>query len=150
MADLGFMPQVTSLLDGTPKGGQRLFFRQPSTATWTSLVRRYLKDPATHSGDTGDCLGGHDVSPRHGGGPSPKNEVTARIAARDGRTVVFVKTKHGADRLATSLAKQGVRAGSLHGGKTQSARTRTLDEFRNGTLSVLVATDVAAREHPCR
>ena len=145
MADLGFMPQVTSLLDGTPKGGQRLLFSATLDRDVDKLVRRYLKDPATHSVTPAtasvDTMSHHVmvVDPHH------KNEVTARIAARDGRTVVFVKTKHGADRLATSLAKQGVRAGSLHGGKTQSARTRTLDEFRNGTLSVLVATDVAAR-----
>jgi superfamily II DNA/RNA helicase len=145
MADLGFMPQVTSLLDHTPKGGQRLLFSATLDRDVDKLVRRYLKDPATHS--VSPATASVDAMDHHVlvVAPHDKNEVTARIAARSGRTVVFVRTKHGADRLATSLRKVGVRAGSLHGGKTQSARSATLDDFRSGTVSVLVATDVAAR-----
>jgi superfamily II DNA/RNA helicase len=77
--------------------------------------------------------------------PTEKLRVVARIAARRGRTIMFVRTQLAVDRLAGQLAQVGVRAGALHGGKTQAVRTRTLAEFREGRTSVLVATDVAAR-----
>jgi superfamily II DNA/RNA helicase len=77
--------------------------------------------------------------------PHDKFAVTASIAARKGRTMMFARTQMGVDRLVEQLAAVGVRAGALHGGKTQSVRTRTLAEFKEGRVNVLVATDVAAR-----
>ncbi|MGR7003411.1 helicase-related protein [Yinghuangia aomiensis] len=77
--------------------------------------------------------------------PKDKVYVTAAIAARRGRTMVFVRTKFGADRVAAQLREAGVHAEALHGGMTQGARTRTLAEFKEGQTPVLVATDVAAR-----
>src|SRR5258708_12849809 len=77
--------------------------------------------------------------------PKDKNADAAAIANREGRTILFARTKHGADRIATQLTQVGVRAAALHGGKSQNLRTRTLAEFREGTIGVLVATDVAAR-----
>ncbi len=77
--------------------------------------------------------------------PGDKTAVTSDIGAREGRTIMFVRTKHGADRVATQLRAQGVAATSIHGGKPQGARTRALAEFREGRTPVLVATDVAAR-----
>jgi superfamily II DNA/RNA helicase len=77
--------------------------------------------------------------------PQEKFRVTAAIAARPGRTIMFARTQLGVDRLVGQLAEVGVRAGALHGGKTQRVRTRTLAEFREGRMDVLVATDVAAR-----
>src|SRR5690606_30088453 len=77
--------------------------------------------------------------------PRDKFPVTAAIAARRGRTIMFVRTQAGVDRLVAQLAAVGVRAGALHGGKSQGVRTRTLTEFRKGQIRVLVATDVAAR-----
>ena len=74
-----------------------------------------------------------------------KPAVVAEMAARDGRTILFLRTKHHVDRLTAKLRSIGVRAGALHGGKTQGARNRVLDDFREGSLPVLVATDVAAR-----
>ena len=74
-----------------------------------------------------------------------KTDVTAHVANREGRSILFVRTKHGADRMAKALRSRGVLAASLHGDKTQSARTKVLDQFRDGTVPVLVATDVAAR-----
>ena len=71
--------------------------------------------------------------------------MTAEIAARPGRTMIFVRTQLGADRVAEQLREAGVMAGALHGGLTQGARTRILAEFKEGQLPVLVATDVAAR-----
>jgi superfamily II DNA/RNA helicase len=77
--------------------------------------------------------------------PHDKFPITASIANREGKTIVFARTQMGVDRLAEQLAAVGVRAGALHGGKTQRVRTRTLAEFKEGRTNVLVATDVAAR-----
>jgi superfamily II DNA/RNA helicase len=77
--------------------------------------------------------------------PQEKFPITAAIANRSGKTIVFARTQMGVDRLVEQLAAVGVRAGALHGGKTQRVRTRTLAEFKEGRTPVLVATDVAAR-----
>ena len=77
--------------------------------------------------------------------PHDKFPITASIANREGKTIVFARTQMGVDRLVDQLAAVGVRAGALHGGKTQRVRTRTLAEFKEGRTNVLVATDVAAR-----
>jgi superfamily II DNA/RNA helicase len=74
-----------------------------------------------------------------------KFDLVASIAAREGRTICFVRTKHGADRIARNLSRAGVGAGALHGGRTQAQRNKALAAFRDGSVPVLVATDVAAR-----
>ena len=145
MADLGFMPAVTALLDLTPKDGQRLLFSATLDRGVDKLVRSYLKDPAMHAVaaaaspvDTMDHL---VFAVSHDG----KVDVAAEIATRPGRTLFFVRTKHGADRLATQLRKVGVEAAAIHGNLTQHARKKALDNFTTGHARVLVATDVAAR-----
>ena len=74
-----------------------------------------------------------------------KVEVAARVASRDGRSLFFVRTKHGADRLAKQLRQRGIEAGAIHGNRSQSQRQRALSDFASGRRPVLVATDVAAR-----
>jgi superfamily II DNA/RNA helicase len=74
-----------------------------------------------------------------------KPQVISEIAARDGRTILFVRTKHGVDRLVKVLRRNGIDAGALHGGKAQNARNRAIAAFKDGQTPVLVATDVAAR-----
>jgi superfamily II DNA/RNA helicase len=145
MCDLGFLPAVSDLLDRTPQGSQRLLFSATLDRDVDALVRRYLSEPVTHSTDSAQAsvttMEHHvwHVSPAH------KGPLTASLAARDGRTVIFVRTQLGADRIARQLREQGVRAAALHGGLAQSIRNRTLGAFRDGGLPVLVATDVAAR-----
>ena len=145
MADMGFLPAVTTLLDMVAPHGQRLLFSATLDGGVDTLVRRYLTDPVTHSTQAPTAsvttMEHHLLLVR----PEQKNAVAAQIAAREGRTIMFVRTKHGADRLAKQLGQAGVAAGALHGGKTQAARTRTLDAFKTGRVPVLVATDVAAR-----
>ncbi|AWI28535.1 DEAD/DEAH box helicase [Streptomyces sp. ICN441] len=145
MADLGFLPEVTELLDQVPEGGQRLLFSATLENEIDSLVKRYLVDPVTHEVDP--SAGAVTTMTHHVLVVKPKDKapVTAAIAARKGRTIIFVRTQLGADRVAEQLQDAGVRADALHGGMTQGARTRTLADFKDGYVNVLVATDVAAR-----
>jgi superfamily II DNA/RNA helicase len=145
MADMGFLPQVRKLLDQVKPNGQRLLFSATLDRDVDTLVRQYLTNPVTHSiappSASVTTMEHHVLHVS----PEDKAGVVADIGAREGRTIMFVRTKHGADRLAKQLRAVGVSAGSLHGGKAQNARTRTLDKFRDGAVPVLVATDVAAR-----
>jgi len=145
MADMGFLPDVRRILDTTNPKGQRLLFSATLDNDVDALVRLYLKNPVEHSTApvhaTVDAMSHHLLLVH----PEDKNKVTAQIAARDGRTIFFVRTQRGVDKLATQLASEGIAVGALHGGKTQAVRTRTLNDFREGTTPTLVATDVAAR-----
>jgi superfamily II DNA/RNA helicase len=144
LADLGFLPVVTQLLDMTPSDGQRLLFSATLDREVDKLVRRFLPDPAVHSVPDETPSGHvdhHTVEVRFG----DKVGVAAQIAGADGRTLIFVRTKHGADRLAKQLSRVGVSAAAIHGDLRQSQRERALDGFTRGRIPVLVATDVAAR-----
>ncbi|SCE82849.1 Superfamily II DNA and RNA helicase [Micromonospora mirobrigensis] len=145
MADMGFLPEVTELLAKTPAGSQRLLFSATLDGDVDALVKRFMTDPVTHS--TAPSTASVSTMDHHMLliPPHDKFPVAASIAARDGRTMVFARTQLGVDRLVEQLAAVGVRAGGLHGGKTQRMRTKTLAEFKEGRMNVLVATDVAAR-----
>jgi len=144
MADLGFMPAVTRILDQTPPACQRMFFSATLDRGVGQLVTTYIHDPALHavtaSTDSGPAehrvlvLSAQDKVP-----------VAAEIAGRPGRTLFFVRTKHGADRLAKQLSRAGIDAAAIHGDRNQNQRQRALDAFAAGHPRVLVATDVAAR-----
>ena len=146
MADMGFLPAVRALLDQVRPGGQRLLFSATLDNAVQTLVDRYLKSPVTHTtapvGDVDAMKMDHHLFVVSS---TNKVAVAAEIANRDGRTLLFVRTKHGADRLTKQLRRVGVPAEALHGGKTQGARTRVLTDFRDGRLNALIATDVAAR-----
>ncbi|MFD7296898.1 DEAD/DEAH box helicase [Streptomyces sp. NPDC059897] len=145
MADMGFMPQVTALLDQVRPEGQRMLFSATLDRNVDLLVRRYLSDPVVHSVDPSAgavTTMEHHVLHVHG---ADKHAATTQIAARDGRVIMFLDTKHAVDRLTQDLLNSGVRAAALHGGKSQPQRTRTLTQFKAGDVSVLVATNVAAR-----
>jgi len=145
MADLGFLPAVVRLLDDVPAGGQRLLFSATLDRGVDRLVRAYLNEPAVHavaSAAAQVAAMDHQVFFLD---RDDKVAVAAEIAARPGRTLVFVRTKHGADRLARQLSNLGVDAAAIHGGLAQSARQRALAGFACGHPRVLVATDVAAR-----
>jgi superfamily II DNA/RNA helicase len=145
MADLGFMPEIEAIMGRLPADAQGLLFSATLDADVDRLVRTHLHDPVQHSADPATATVGtmaHHVVLVH---PKDKDAVTADIALRRGRTVAFVRTQLGADRLADQLDEQGVRVAALHGGMKQGMRTRTLEDFRRGRIDVLVATDVAAR-----
>ncbi|GAA3301250.1 DEAD/DEAH box helicase [Streptomyces cinereospinus] len=145
MSDLGFLPEVTELLDQVPAGGQRMLFSATMENEIKTLVDRYLNDPVSHEVDAAQgavtTMSHHILIVK----PKDKAPVTAAIASRKGRTIIFVRTQLGADRVAEQLRDAGAKAEALHGGMTQGARTRTLADFKDGYVNVLVATDVAAR-----
>ncbi|MFF3288758.1 DEAD/DEAH box helicase [Streptomyces sp. NPDC003023] len=145
MADMGFMPQVTALLDQVRPKGQRMLFSATLDRNVDLLVRRYLTDPVVHSVDPSAgavTTMEHHVLHVHG---ADKHRATTEIAAREGRVIMFLDTKHAVDQLTKHLLNSGVRAAALHGGKSQPQRTRTLAQFKTGHVTVLVATNVAAR-----
>ncbi|GAA4304958.1 DEAD/DEAH box helicase [Streptomyces venetus] len=145
MADMGFMPQVTALLDQVRPEGQRMLFSATLDRNVDRLVRRYLNDPVVHSVDPSAgavTTMEHHVLHVH---EADKYRTTTEIAARDGRVIMFLDTKHAVDGLTKHLLNSGVRAAALHGGKSQPQRTRTLAQFKTGHVTVLVATNVAAR-----
>ncbi len=144
MADLGFLPVVRRLLQETPADGQRMLFSATLDSAVDVLVRRFLTSPAVHAVD--------DVS-----APTPIRHHLLTVAAADrtavvrvlaggeNRTLVFTRTKHGAQRLAGQLSQAGTPAAELHGNLSQRARERSLSMFSTGAVRVLVATDIAAR-----
>ncbi|MGV0340644.1 DEAD/DEAH box helicase [Corynebacterium mastitidis] len=145
MADMGFLPQVHRLLDLTP-AGQRLLFSATLDGQVSTLVSRYLLEPVEHS--TAPARAAVDTMAHYTflvGTWEARNEVVLRIGARRGRTIMFMRTKHGVDRQVKKLQRAGIAAAGLHGNKGQSARTRALEGFADGSVPVLVATDIAAR-----
>ncbi len=145
MADLGFLPAVRRLMDATPADGQRLLFSATLDAGVDVLVKRYLRSPITHSVDSAasapPAMEHHvvHVSSEH------KLTVVRELVSGQGRTLAFTRTKHGAKKLAKQLTAAGVPAVDLHGNLSQNARQRNLAAFSDGSVRVLVATDIAAR-----
>ncbi|WP_405585915.1 DEAD/DEAH box helicase [Streptomyces sp. NBC_01190] len=145
MADMGFMPQVTALLQQVMPGGQRMLFSATLDRNVDKLVRMFLDDPVVHSVDP--SAGAVTTMEHHvlQVATDDKRAATLRIAAREGRVLLFMDSKRAVDRLTRDLLAGGVRAGALHGGKSQPQRNRTLAQFKNGDVTALVATNVAAR-----
>jgi superfamily II DNA/RNA helicase len=145
MSDMGFLPQVRAILNLTPADGQRLLFSATLDGEVGALVRQYLTDPVTRSVASATAQVAtmdHHVLLAN---PADKPRIVTEVAARDGRTILFSRTKHGVDKLVKILRREGVSAGALHGGKAQNARNRAIAAFKDGSTPVLVATDVAAR-----
>ena len=145
MADLGFLPVVKQLLDMTPAHSQRLLFSATLDRGVAGLVETYLTNPAVHAVAAAQATissMSHRVFVVRG---DHKSKIAAEVAARPARTLFFVRTKHGADRLAKQLTVSGVDAAALHGNLPQGARQRVMADFTDGRTRVLVATDVAAR-----
>ena len=145
MADMGFLPAVRRILDATADGRQTLLFSATLDGDVDVLVRRYQRQPVRHEvADPQDALNQathrfEDVA------HADRVALCTTLVAEERSTIVFVRTKHGADRLARQLSRVGVSASAIHGGRSQSQRERTLAAFRGGRVQVLVATDVAAR-----
>ncbi|SDL38887.1 DEAD/DEAH box helicase [Tessaracoccus oleiagri] len=145
MAEMGFTEEVTAILDATPAEGQRLLFSATLDGAVDRIVRKYMHDAVTHEVDSDKASVTTMTHAALITKPHHKIDVTAEIASREGKTVIFARTQRGTDRIAEQLRDAGVMAGALHGGLTQGARARILAAFKSGDVPVLVATDVAAR-----
>lgn len=146
MADLGFLPIVTKILDATPNGGQRLLFSATLDNGVDKLVKRFLQNEILHSVDEANSPVAkmtHHVFETSGN--DSKKELVYKLASGKGRRILFMRTKHHAKKLAKALTDAGIPAVDLHGNLSQPARDRNLAAFSDGSVKVLVATDVAAR-----
>ncbi|MFI9050882.1 DEAD/DEAH box helicase [Streptomyces sp. NPDC053427] len=146
MTDMGFLPQITKLIQQVRPDGQRMLFSATLDRNIDRLVQRFLNDPVVHSVDpSAGAVTTMEHHVFHVQDETDKQAITTRIAARDGRVILFLDTKRSADRLTKRLLAVGVRAAALHGGRSQPQRNRTLEQFKNGQVTALVATNVAAR-----
>src|SRR5690606_23350291 len=132
MADMGFMPQITYLLDQVRPGGQRMLFSATLDRNVDQLVRRYLNDPVVHSVDPSAGALATVEHPVLHSQRTDKQATARQSAPGDGRVSMFLDTKHAVDKLTRNLLNTGVRAAALHGGKSQPQRTRTLAQFETG------------------
>lgn len=143
MADMGFLPDVRALLDMTHQARQTLLFSATLDGDVDVLVQRYQRDPVRYEVEPPQAGAVHHhlwVVPEH-----ERTETAVELIAHVGPTVVFARTRHGAERLAERLSRSSITAISLHGGISQAKREAALEDFRQGRVHALVATDVAAR-----
>ncbi len=146
MADLGFLPTVTRILNATPSRGQRLLFSATLDNGVDKLVSKFLTDEVMHSVD--DATSHVEAMTHHVfevADQDAKKDLIHALASGRGRRILFMRTKHQAKRLAKQLTSAGIPAVDLHGNLSQGARDRNLAAFGSGEVRVLVATDVAAR-----
>ena len=144
MAEMGFGEEIAEILDKTPANAQRLLFSATLDGVVDDIVKKYMHNPVLHDVTDGSAA----PTQRHvmiSIPPHEKYKMATRMAARDGRTMCFVRTKLAADRIAADMRANGVLAVALHGDRSQVERNFVMVEFRAGRLPVLVATDVAAR-----
>lgn len=145
MADMGFLPAVRRILDLTAKRRQTMLFSATLDGDVAVLVRDYQSDPIRHEAPSAEA---EAIDARHHFWlvqRSDRVEHAADVVATGGRTIVFTRTRHGADRLAKQLDRLGIKAVAIHGGRSQGQRNRALKEFTTGRVQALIATDVAAR-----
>jgi superfamily II DNA/RNA helicase len=145
MADMGFLPAVRRILDRTSPDRQTLLFSATLDGDVGVLSRQSQRDPVRHEAvaeesDVSDASHHFWLVQHH-----DRVQHTADVVAAAGRSIVFTRTRHGADRLAKQLDRHGVRVAAIHGGRRQNQRDRALQAFATGRVTALVATDVAAR-----
>jgi ATP-dependent RNA helicase RhlE len=147
MLDMGFLPDVRRVVAHLPKKRQTLFFSATMPTEIRALAETLLVDPVSVAvapvSSTAERVEQHVFFVEKGDKPRLLVDLLRRPEVT--RTLVFSRTKHGANRIAQQLEKAGVRAAAIHGNKSQGARTRALEGFKDSELSVLVATDLAAR-----
>jgi superfamily II DNA/RNA helicase len=145
MLDMGFKPQVDRIVRRLPKNRQTMFFSATLDGEAGELARAYTNSPSRFEADTLPNDPG-EIEHRFVAVTSDsKVETLVEHIRSSESTLVFVRTKRGADRLVQKLARHGVRAAAMHGDMSQNARQRALADFERGKVATLVATDVAAR-----
>jgi superfamily II DNA/RNA helicase len=144
MADMGFLPAVSRILDATPSSRQTLLFSATLDGDVDVLVRRYQRNPVRCEVDAREEVN-RATHEFRAVASADRTALCAELVLAPGSSVVFVRTKQGADRVARRLKDAGAAAAAIHGDRSQAQRERTLADFRAGKVRTLVATDVAAR-----
>jgi superfamily II DNA/RNA helicase len=147
MLDMGFQPQVDAIVKRLPRKRQTMFFSATLDGEVAELARAYTQNPSRFDAKLPSHLEQGETDHRFVGVTADtKVETLVEMLGHDeGLTLVFVRTKRGADRLVQKLARHGVKAVAMHGDMNQRARERALERFDSRQVSTLVATDVAAR-----
>ncbi|MDX2054113.1 MAG: DEAD/DEAH box helicase [Polyangiaceae bacterium] len=147
MLDMGFIHDVRRILAEVPESRQTLLFSATLPAPIVELAQRFLRNPVRVSvAPQGTTATGISESVYFASQAEKRTLLETVLKSEvPGRTLIFSRTKHGANRIATQLTKAGIQASAIHGNKSQGARVKALNEFRDGSNLVLVATDIAAR-----
>ncbi len=147
MLDMGFLPALKRILQALPKKRQTMLFSATFPPAIKTLAMEFMhnaREISVSAPNTVTTLVSHQVHPVDA---SRKRDLLLHVLSQDSRrqTLVFTRTKHGADKLVTFLNASGLRSAAIHGNKSQNARTRALSDFKSGRVTVMVATDIAAR-----
>src|SRR3954462_258618 len=147
MLDMGFINDIRKILALLPTQRQNLLFSAPFPEEIRKLAASFMKDPVTVEVARRNTPAELVAQVQHPVDAGRKRELLAHLVKSNDwhQVLVFCKTKHGANRLAQQLTREGIHADAIHGNKSQNARERALDEFKEGKVRVLVATDIAAR-----
>lgn len=147
MLDMGFLPALKRILAAVPRQRQTLLFSATFAPEIKALAQQFMREPREVSTTPANTVANTVTHVVHPVDAANKRELLLHILAQDSRrqTLVFSRTKHGADKLVRHLEQAGIRAAAIHGNKSQNARTRALSDFKTGRITVLVATDIAAR-----
>ena len=146
MLDMGFLPSIKRILAALPRQRTTWLFSATFAPEIKSLAAEFMRDPLEIQVAKPNSVATTVTHRVHPVDASRKRELLLHLLANDARqTLVFGRTKHGADKLAKTLEKAGLRAAAIHGNKSQNQRTRALAGFKGGKVAVLVATDIAAR-----
>ncbi|PPD04565.1 MAG: ATP-dependent RNA helicase RhlE [Methylobacter sp.] len=147
MLDMGFLPDIRKILERLPKKRQTLLFSATYSNEIKTLAATVLRDPVSVEVARQNVTADKIAERVYGIARDQKRELLSYLVGSGNwqQVLVFVRTKHGADRLAKQLQTDGIRTAALHGDKTQGARNKALESFKTGQISVLVATDIAAR-----
>lgn len=144
MADMGFLPSVKKIMRMAKEDRQTLLFSATLDGDIKSLVSEFQNDPVRHEvevpDDGGDVVHKFSILDRN-----DRVKALAHLASTHEKMIVFCRTKHGSDRVAKNLAAAGVSTCVIHGNRTQAQREKALQQFKKGSSTVMVATDVAAR-----
>ncbi|MGR9087956.1 MAG: DEAD/DEAH box helicase [Gammaproteobacteria bacterium] len=147
MLDMGFMPDIRKILSFLPQKRQSLLFSATFPNEIRQLANQLLHNPAEVEVARHNATADNISERIYAIGKEHKRELLSYLIGSGNwkQVLVFVRTRHGADRLEKQLIKDGIRTAALHGDKSQGARARALDHFKTGQVAVLVATDIAAR-----
>jgi len=147
MLDMGFMPAIKKILGSLPKQRQTLLFSATFADEIKQLAAQFMRDPAEIQIAARNTVAAGVTHVVHPVDAARKRDLLLHLLSADSRrqSLVFSRTKHGADKLCVHLEKFGLRTAAIHGNKSQGARTKALKDFKTGKVTILVATDIAAR-----